>query len=282
MGSSTLPPVLTQVILFILVSVPPLAKLFFIATRVALRSRWEAYRNASEEKQVKSARDISKSIVFLVLFFVFLPMTVKVFEDWSRGQFLQPPSPFRLYYNRILISIIPAFFVFELVHIDKIDPFQGLHHVVSLIVTTLVVTGTIVGDAGDAAALIKTSILLYQIVCLEAGFAMGHGIARIWPVSRRRYNLLCYLTVYKLVLILVFQVMLWSAFGSHVQQFSGDLPIVKAACVSVFVLIVNAHACWLTFSIARGVRKRWKFICEEENVDEKQEHHQQEDCSNNV
>lgn len=265
MDRPTLTPSLTQVILFILVSVPPLSQLLFTATRATLRSRWEAYRNASEEKQVKSARNIAKSLLFFVLFFAFLPMTIMAFRDWSKGQFLERLSDFRLYYSRVVISIIPAFFVYELTSIDEFYPFLWLHHGASLAATMLVLSGTLVRDEGDASGLIKTAVLLYQIVCLETIFFSGHGISRILPVSRLRFRLLCYLAWHNLFASILFQVMLWAAFGAHAESFSTRLPIVMASCLSLFILIANAHTTWITFSIAKGVRKRWIHGSEEKH-----------------
>lgn len=117
-------PTVSNVILFLFALLPPFAELFFHVLRIVLRRYWKLYSDASQIKQDKSARNFCKALVYAIVFFGLLPRTVWIFHQWVSGPLTAPIPPRHIQYLRIALSIVPAYYVFELTSAAELDLFS--------------------------------------------------------------------------------------------------------------------------------------------------------------
>lgn len=155
---------------------------------------------------------------------------------WVSRSFTTPIPSFNTSYTRIVLAIVPAYYVFELTTTEPFDLFTWIHHGIVLTMVPIVVTSALTKTAAEAAYLTNMTAFVEQTFSANLIFFAGHAIARILPDGRRRYKFYFFLAAYQCMLTATLQIIMWTYFGASVRQLSNWIPIVMTVVTATRAL----------------------------------------------
>lgn len=154
-----------------------------IISRVLLRKllkRWKLFRNATSKKQEKSTRNLFKCLFYLgtvcALFF-------RIYRLMKNPQILET-LPFESDYIRFVMSLIRAYYVYEIVLLERFSVPNLLwvqHHVITLGIYSISTIASIPFDLHDELLFVSLVLVTSFIFSFNFYFFAGHALARLYP-----------------------------------------------------------------------------------------------------
>lgn len=177
-------------------------------------------------------------------------------QQWVSGPFTAAIPPRHVEYLRIVLAIVPAYYVFELVSPEEIDLFSGCHHGTVAVTAPIFISGALLTSNGDALALMYGTALLVQVIFLNFIMFIGFGVARILPDDKCRYRIYLGLGIYEVIAFFSQQTVVWVGFAANVGRASSVIPIIVVVGIALVLIIDCFHTASFSFSVYRRIKRR--------------------------
>lgn len=195
--------------LFTLLIAPIIFRLLLSAVLTIGKSISPKLACADISRQHMFAKDVIKSLVYLVNIIALLPPSVVLFRQWFLvGFFNEIPSDGWDMYVKNVLSLYPTFYVYDLITTPSPKPELIIHHLTVISFYPVLISGALVTNVTQANFVERTALLTAQSLGLSFIYFLSFAFVRLGDPTQTKAKWMGRLVLYVVFVEVIYGVVL--------------------------------------------------------------------------
>lgn len=218
---------------------------------------WSSFRHLPLYKQGKITKNISKGLNYFLLSVLLFPTVIKLFSFWISAPHNTVSPVFDEHKVRLIMALLPAYYLFELLSNEKMDFYTWLHHTLVLLPSALVLSPQLYANPDDAKYTANFAMLLIFNSSLNFPLYFMYALSSTWEPCQAKYLFLMWRCIQLSASHIVSQTIIWPFYLSQYSHV-GIIPSTLTIVMMVGQFIANFLGGLAMLAGARGVKRTMK------------------------